>query len=265
MVLQGPPADLVASFTEPLPYISICDFLGIPADDRDQFGHWASTVLSTAEEQALEALANLYGYMADLIRLRRNKPSDTLLDQLIHAEQLSEHEILGLAMSILVGGLDNTSSKLASSIVFLLGDQEQLKLLKANPTRIICAVEELLRMSPGKGGAMIRIAMEDVFIGDTEIRAGEAVVPVPNAANRDPSVFDKPDKLDLARSPNPHITFGHGVHRCPAAEFARMVIQVALERLLELVPRIKLDLPDVDLEWKCGLIVHGLASLPASW
>src|SRR5207247_136771 len=148
------------------------------------------------------------------VEIRRRQPADDLLGVLVRArdrdDRLSEDELVGMALGLLVAGFETTASELVHAVLLLLRHPDQADALRADPTRIPVAVEEFLRCIPlSKGLAAIRIAVEDVELGGVVVRAGEAVLPLTASANRDAGAFTDPERLDLARPASPHLAFGH--------------------------------------------------------
>jgi cytochrome P450 len=272
MVAAGPPADLAESLALPLAGTVICELLGVPFDDHHQFRIWTDGALmvSGAPEQATEAMGQLIGYMAGLITRRRAEPSDDLLGALIAArdneDQLSEAELLMLAATLLGAGFASTANQIGNFVYTLLTHPGYWQDLVADPDLVPAAVEELSRIIPiFAGGSQTRIVTEDLELGGQTIRAGEAVVVIHEAANRDPEVFDHPDVIDFHRDTNPHITFSHGAHHCLGAHLARIELQVALTTLLRRLPGLRLAVPADQIPWRTGERVRGVSALPVKW
>ena len=271
----GPqPADLVAGFSLPLPVQVICEMLGVPADDVDQFHAWSDTVLGDWErdsEQILPALAELYGYMARLIEVKRAEPADDLITALIAArdqdDRLSEEELTVLCLSLLIGGHETTANQINMSLLTLLDHPAELAKLRADPALIPGAVEEFLRYVRLGGGALppARVTIEDVQLGDVTIPAGEAVLPLFATANRDPSVYSDPDRFDVTRAPVNQLAFGAGAHHCLGAQLARLELQEAFRGLLGRLPGLRLAVPASELQFKPGMALHTLCELPVRW
>jgi cytochrome P450 len=273
MVEHGPPADLVEEFALPLPVTVICELLGVPYEDRNDFRRWSDAVLSTTaltREQVQEYLDNLHEYMAGLVAKRRVDPTEDLLGALVRArdeeDRLTEDELVRLGVGILVAGHETTASQIPNFVYVLLTRSGEWQRLRTEPELVPRAVEELLRYIPlGAAAGFPRYATEDVELGGVLVRAGEPVLAVVASANRDERVFADPDTLDLAREANPHVGFGHGVHHCLGAPLARMELQVALDSLLRCMPELRLAAPEPELRWKTGMLVRGLESFPVSW
>ena len=173
-----------------------------------------------------------------------------------NGEALSDEEMKAMCALMLFAGHETTTSTIASAVVSLLRNPEQLRVLRAQPELTTRAVEELLRYE-GAIKVLIRWVLEDLELRGRAISAGERVFLLPAAANRDPRRFERPDELDLTRSPNPHVAFGKGVHACIGAQLARLEMRVALASLLERLPGLRLA-PDATLQWQPSLASRAL-------
>ncbi|MGW9043006.1 cytochrome P450 [Streptomyces lydicus] len=266
----GPPADLVDRFALPIPVAVICRLLGVPPEDRPRFRVWSDAALSTSSLTSEEFDANqeeLRAYMRQLIQEHRRAPQDDLMTALIDArdtgDRLSELELVDLCVGILVAGHETTATQIPNFVLALLDHPDQLALLRERPDLIGNAVEELLRFVPlGSGASQPRYATEDVEVGGTLVRAGTPVLVAVGAANRDALRFDTPGTLDIARSGNQHLGFGHGVHHCLGAPLARLELQEALGALLARFPKLHVA---GDVEWKSQMLVRGPRVLPVGW
>ncbi len=274
MVRAGPPADLVSDFAVPLPATVMCELLGVPVADRQRFHRWVEVVVSAtslSEGKIREYNARLGRYIAALIRQRRAEPSDTdLLGALVQArdsdDRLSEQELVNLVVLLLGVGFETTSTEIPNFVYVLLTEVGGWNQLRAQPELSPVAVEELTRYVPIISYATFpRYAVEDVSLDGGVIRAGEAVLVHQAAANRDERVFADPDRLDFTRSPNPHLSFGHGPHHCLGAPLARMELQVGLATLLRRLPELRLATVEEEIPWKRGLSVRGPSALPVTW
>jgi cytochrome P450 len=266
MTAAGPPADLVQGFSVAFPAIVICELLGIPETDRRQFRRLHSTA---SQEDQQDIYLSLFSYFDGLIAQRRKRPGDDLLSRLVQArdndDRLTETELQFLAVSLLVGGYETSAHQITNMVYRLLTHPQQLDLLRARLELIPDAVEEMLRHIELGNAMNPRNATVDVQLGDVLVRAGEPVLCDISAANRDPSVFGRPDELDITRQPNPHLAFGYGPHFCPGAHLARMELQVSLETILSRLPGLRLAVPDSDLSWEERTVIRGLTALPLSW
>ena len=274
METAGPPLDLVEHFATPLPVRVICRLLGVPPSDQHLFRTWSEAIISSTSlspETIMEYLGSLHAYMAGLIAQRREEPTDDLIGAMVQArdednDRLTEQEMVELAAGLLAAGHETTVTQISNFVYVLLTHPEQLAVLRARPELVPDAVEELLRYVPlGAAAAFARYATEDLELGGVRIRAGEPVIAAMSSANRDATVFDQPDRLDITRGAGPHIGFGHGVHHCLGAQLARMELQVALGALLARLPELRPAVDEKQLEWKSGLLVRGLRALPVTW
>ncbi|WP_329520217.1 cytochrome P450 [Spirillospora sp. NBC_01491] len=273
MIEAGPPADLAAAFSLPLPVTVICELLGVPAEDRMRFQGWSDAFLSVSAytpEEVRTAHAALDAYLTALIEERRAAPADDLLSALVHVRDeeggLTEDELVNLGVGLLIAGYETTASQITNLTYTLLTREEHWRRLRADPGLVPTALEELLRFVPlGSDTGMPRIAARDVELGGMVIGAGDTVLVARPAANRDEKVFDDPETLVLDRTDNPHLAFGHGIHHCLGAHLARLELQTAIGAVLRRLPTLRLAVPPDELRWKTGLSVRGLNELPVTW
>ena len=260
--------DLLASFAFPLPITVICELLGVPVADRDDFRAWSATAVSdTAPPELSRAHATaLISYITALLAVKRREPADDLLSALIAARDdgdgLSENELVSMAFLLLVAGHETTVNLIGSGVLALLLNPAELARLRADPALIGGAVEELLRHVNPVNNATFRRAAETVEIGGVRISRGDLVLVALSAANRDPARFGDPDRLDLGRDSSGHLAFGHGIHHCLGAPLARLEAQIALAGLLARFGSIRLAVPPNSLRWRPSTLIHGLESLP---
>ncbi|MGV9835821.1 cytochrome P450 [Nocardia niigatensis] len=266
------PADLVSALALPVPVTIICEMLGVPPRDQHRFRDFSDAIMSTTavpEEQRMAAFAAVTEYLTEQVAERRVHPADDLLGALVAArddeDRLTEDELIMLGMTLLVAGHETTANQIAN-FVYILLTQGEWERLRDDPDLVPPAVEELLRyIQLGNGGAFPRIALEDVMLSGTRIRAGEAVFVDLATANRDETVFPDPDTMDLARHHNSHLAFGHGFHHCVGAQLARLELQVTLAALLRRFPNLRLAIPADEVEWKQGMLLRGPKALPVAW
>ncbi|WBO61904.1 cytochrome P450 [Streptomyces camelliae] len=270
MTAAGPPVDLVDRYALPIPVAVICRLLGVPEEDRPRFRTWSDAALSTSSLTAEEFDRNreeLRAYMAQLITAHRERPRDDLMTALIEArdqgDRLSELELVDLCVGILVAGHETTATQIPNFVLTLLDHPEALSRLRAEPALITSAIEELLRFVPlGSGAGQPRYAKEDIEVGGTLVRAGEPVLVAVGAANRDALRFSAAGTLDIARSGNAHLGFGHGVHHCLGAPLARLELQEAIGALVARFPRLHVA---GDITWKTEMLVRGPRVMPVGW
>ncbi|GAA2425848.1 cytochrome P450 [Actinomadura vinacea] len=271
LMQQGPPADLVGGFAQPLSMGVLCHLLGVPSADHGRLVEWSHALLSTAGsgDEVAATRKRLGQYVAGLIETRRQAPTDDLVSALIEAverERAAPHQAILLVMAILVGGHDAMANQTASTAYLLLTRPGLIERLRAEPERIPEAVEEFLRYTSLIAvGGFPRIALEDVRIGDVRIRKGETVIAAIDSANRDDTVFADPDALSVDRCPRGHLAFGHGTHRCLGAQLARAELAIAIRTLLAAMPGMRTAVPVDRLDWDRDSIGRGLRSLPITW
>jgi cytochrome P450 len=272
MESRGGPGDLVEDFSLPLTALVICELLGVSHEDRPRFRVWldafsSTTALSAAEIESRTSA--LYDYIAALVEQRRREPRDDLVSVLVRAQgegEVSEREVVELVSVLLIAGYETTSAQLMNSVHVLFTHPTAYAELREDLSRIPKAVDELLRFVPLDAHvAFARYAREDVELSGTLVRAGEAVLPVLPSANRDASVFDEPDRLDLHRERNPHLGFGYGIHRCLGAPLARIEVEEGLGTLLRRFPRLRPAVPPEEMEFRKGIQVRMLEHLPVHW
>ncbi|XVQ11792.1 cytochrome P450 [Spirillospora sp. CA-255316] len=268
---QGPPADLVKGFAQPMSMSVLCRLLGVPEADHGRFIEWSHALLSTAGGgEEIEATRRRLGqYVARLIEARRAVPADDLVSALVEAvdrEDAAPQQAILLVMAILVAGHDAMANQLAGTAYLLLTRPGMADRLRAEPELIPAAVEEVLRYTSLIAvGGFPRVALEDVRIGEVVIRAGDTVIAAIDSANRDADVFPDPDELRVDRRPRGHLAFGHGTHRCLGAQLARAELGIAVSALLDTLPGMRLAVPPGELEWDRESFGRGLLSLPVTW
>ncbi|WP_406293250.1 cytochrome P450 [Embleya sp. NBC_00888] len=273
LVAEGAPGDLMEGFAVPFAGTVVCDLLGVPFADREQFRGWldafsATTVMT--EEEVEADTERLHDYIRKLMIGRRENPQDDLISAMVKAsdeeDKLSETELVELASVLLIAGHETVSSQLIDSLYVLFTHPDQWELLKNRPELMPRAVEELMRYVPLISHVTFaRYATEDIEVGGTVVRAGESVLPAIPSANRDESVFENADRFDLTREHNPHLGFGYGIHRCVGAPLARLELSVALDSLFARLPELRCAVPVESLEWKDGMQVRSLLRLPVTW
>ncbi|GAA3437748.1 cytochrome P450 [Kutzneria kofuensis] len=199
-------------------------------------------------------------FLLDLVAARRDDPGDDLLSAIISArdddERMSENELVSLAFLLLLAGVENVAHVIASGVLTLLENPA------LDRDRITDFVEELLRLAVPAHFAIRRFPLADIDVDGVTIPAGDTVLLGMASANRDPSRFPEPDRLDPARPDRQHFTFGHGVHYCLGAPLARLEIRIALETLFARFPDLRLAVPAAELPWRASFRSHALKALP---
>ncbi|KUF14271.1 cytochrome [Streptomyces silvensis] len=262
-------ADLVAAYAEPLPIITICDLLGVPATHRRDFTDWTDALIApdpARPQRAKEAVVAMLGFYTGLVADKRKAPGDDLLSDLIAArdegDRLGEDELTSLAFLLHFAGYENAVQLIGNSVLALLTHPDQLAALRADPARLAGAVEEFMRYDTSAVFSIRRFAREDVTIGGVTVSAGETVFLGLGSAGRDPARFPDPDRLDITRDAGGHLALGHGIHRCVGAPLARLELTVAVGALLERFPRLALGVPEQELRWRPSMRSRGLLALP---
>lgn len=262
--------DFIADFAFPLPAQVICSMLGVPADDLAQIKVWSTQIAAYIGgshrgddiETAKQGLLQTFDYFRALVRARRGRPQEDVLDLLLNAEDrgdvLSEDEVVANCVLLLFAGHETTANLLGSGLYRLLSHPAKEAELRRSAERVPAAVEEFLRYDPPVAGTL-RIVQQETAIGGKSIRRGEMVAAMIAAANRDPERFDQAEELQLDRSPNRHLTFGYGIHFCLGAPLARLEAQIAFATLLRRFPHI--ELVDTQPHWRPQLFFRGLTHL----
>lgn len=270
-------ADLIHELAFPLPLYAICDLLGVPAEDQDDFRAWAGMMIRHDRGPrggVGRAVKRMRAYLAELIHRKRQDPGDDLISGLIrasdHGEHLTGDEAAAMAFILLFAGFETTVNLIGNGTYALLRHPGQRTsweeaVASGDEARQNAAVEELLRYDGPVEMATWRFATEPLELGGQHVATGEPVLVVLAAANRDPAKFGAPDVLDLTRSDNQHLGLGHGVHYCLGAPLARLEGRVALGALFQRLPGLQLGIEPEELRWRGGLIMRGLRTLPVTF
>ena len=259
--------DLIEDYALPLPVTVIAEMLGIPVEDQDRFRAWTAAVLGRtgSQEDALAAGMEFIAYLNDIADTRRADPQDDLISLLLHAEdegdRLSHQEFLAMVFLLLIAGHETTVNLIGNGALELMRHPGEFQKLLEHPELAESAVEEMLRFHGPVESTTLRWAFEEIEVGGHAFQPGDLVVPILMSANRDPSQFDDPDTFDIGRTPNRHIAFGSGIHRCLGAPLARTEGQIAF-RLLSELGRLELAIEERDLVWTEGFFLRGADSLP---
>jgi cytochrome P450 len=263
--------DFVEAFACPLPVIAIAEMLGVPASERAAIKRWSDDLGALLDpfvpapvfRSAMQSAREMHEFFREAIAQRRVESRDDLLSALLYAEdaqgKLSEAELFASCALLLAAGHLTTTNLLGNALWSLWCNPEERRRLGADPRLLPSAVEEFLRYD-GPLQATGRISTEAVVFGEVEIPAGEYVVPLLGAANRDPAEFSQPDRLDVGRVDGRHVSFGQGIHHCLGAELARLNVQVAIGTLLRRFPdwAVACDEPTR----KPNVVSRGFVSLP---
>ncbi|MFB7511430.1 cytochrome P450 family protein, partial [Streptomyces broussonetiae] len=264
--------DLVEAFNAPLPATVIAELLGIPEEHHADFRRWSSHALQVASPEHRPALAGLHALLAGLIANKRRDPEGDLLSALVVVRdeqdgRLTEEELVGTAMMLIVAGHESTVNLLGNAVLALLQHPGQLRLLRERPGLMPDAVEEFLRYDTSVERSTSRYAAQDIELGGVRIPRGGMVVvalgsaghDAPQAGGGDPAV------LDVTRPGARHLAFGHGIHHCLGAPLARLETTIALRTLLSRMPELELATPADSLKWIGSGIIRGVLSLPVRY
>ncbi len=259
MVGLGPPTDLIAAFSLPLSVAVICRVMGVPAADFPLFSPMFDVMMSTQGYSSQEVAAAHQGIF------RRG----VLTALVIAAERdgtVTRTEAVHIAYGLLVAGYETTSKQIATSVLLLLSDRSRWERLRRDPSGMRPAIEETLRWTSLLAtGGVPHVALGDVILGMEQVQAGQILIPVFAAANRDPRVFVDPERLSLDRADAAHVAFGYGRHLCLGAPLARVELEEALGALLPGLPGLELGVPERELRWREGSFIRGLTTLPVRW
>ncbi|MFI1203925.1 cytochrome P450 (plasmid) [Streptomyces sp. BHT-5-2] len=268
----GEPVDLVEALALPVPSLVISLLLGVPYDDHEVFQRLTGKLLSRtiADEEREAARAELRDYLDALVTAKEQEPGDDILGRLIVEQQrtgeISHADVAAFAALLLVAGHETTANMIGLSALTLMQDPDAAERLRRDPALIRGAVEELLRFHSIIRNGPRRVATTDIEVGGQLIRAGEGVVAAVPSANRDDSVFEDPDRLDLAR-PNAqhHVAFGYGIHQCLGQALARVELQVVIATLLRRFPAMRPAVPVEEIPFRTDMAIYGCHSLPVTW
>jgi hypothetical protein len=265
---KGTGLDLIHDFAAPLTLVVLADMIGVPAADRGNLHRWARglaagldpTVRSTGVVNAGAATAAFVEYLVDRIGGRKSRPPGMLATLLEQPGKLTNWELIANLTTFLVIGIETTTNLIGNGMLALMRHPDQMAKLRERPALIKTGLDELARFD-GPIHLTARAADQNVQVGDTTIKAGEQAILLLAAANRDPARFKEPDRLDLARTPNPHLGYGGGLHACFAAPLARLIGGTAIATL---VSRLKGLEQSGEPAWHNSVTVRGLSKLPVT-
>lgn len=270
---QEGPIDLITGFAYPLPVLIIAGILGIPEEDVRRFRDWAAVIAAAIDLpvtglaefvlRADQTSSELVEYLGWIVAQRRAEPRDDLISSMIAANEaerkISEHELISTLILLLVAGHETTVNLIGNGTLALLRHPDQWQALVDDPSLARSATEELLRFdSPVQ--MTTRLAFEDLEIAGTPIRRGTEVFFVLGSANRDPRVFEAPERLDITRAVGRIMSFGMGIHFCLGAPLARLEGEIAFRTLAREAPDLRLG--TTEPRWRAGLVLRGLQELP---
>jgi cytochrome P450 len=273
-VKPGEPFDVISTFAYPLPLIVICELMGVPLEDRHQFEGWSADATRLLDGDIDEdtmmkgIVAAMYflNYFNGLFEQRRKEPKDDLLSGLLAVEEagdvLTEEELRSIVLLLFLAGHETTVNLIGNGLFALMQHRDQWERLCADPDGLSAgAVEELLRFD-GPVHVTGRAAAEDLELAGRPFPKQSQVVVLLAAANRDPERFPDPDRLDIGREDNQHLTFSHGIHYCLGAALARLEGQVVFSTLAKRFPQMALAVPPEEVEYRDHFVLRGLKALP---
>lgn len=262
--------DLLETVARPLPLAVICELLGLPEEDRPNFRRWVKALMSIRSVwgifRVIPGMLRLMSYFRRHFEQCRRQPRPGLMTALVQAEQdgdkLSEKELVAMAFLLLAAGFETTVHLISGGTLALLQAPEQKARLVADWSLAPSAVEELLRFVCPVQIAKPRYVRHDVEFHGRPFRRGDILIPMLASANHDPVRFDHPERMDITRSPNPHVAFGSGMHFCLGAQLARVETQVVLEKLFTRFPNLSPAVPDGELNYIGRIGLRALTALP---
>lgn len=265
---HGAPADLVTNFAKPLALRVLCELVGLPYNEREQFEH-APTIQHDPEakpEEYVAAFERANAFVVEVIERRRKQPADDLISRLIvNGSDLTTEELCNMIILLLFAGYETTESALTVGTFALLHHTDQLAAVRADPAILAPAIEELLRYITINQYHTYRTALEDLELDGQTIAKGDTVTISLPAANRDPAKFECPGKLDVGRDTAGHVAFGFGLHQCIGQNLARVELRAGLSALLEAFPDLRLGTAFDEVPLRLRGSVFAVGSLPVSW
>ncbi|WP_410664905.1 cytochrome P450 [Amycolatopsis sp. lyj-84] len=261
-----PPVDLVKEFALPVPSLVICELLGVPYEDRENFQANSAQLMIRDQtlEEKMAAFIGMNTFLTELVTRKRETPGDDILSDLGRYEDLTIEELAGAAFLLLLAGHETTANMLALGTFALLENPGQLAELRADAELLPGAVEELLRYL-SVADIFFRYATEDLELGGETIPAGSTVVVSLLAANHDPRRFTDPGTLDIHRNARGLLSFGHGVHQCLGQQLSRIEMRAGFEGLLRRFPDLELAVPADEVKLKTDMNIYGVHELPVTW
>jgi len=264
LTAEEPPVDMKLEFAQPLTMEMICELLGVPQSDRESFPALVQQVSGVADESAASGKDTLFEYFCDLVARKRADPGEDILSGMVRAG-VDDVQIASLGLMMLYAGYGSTASHTSVGIIRIGSDLRLRDELVKNPELMNGAVEELLRTASSGGFALPHYAREDIEVGGVTIRAGDLILLDYALANLDETAFSEPDRVDIKRTPNPHVTFAHGLWNCMGAPLARMQLRLAFNALLRRFPDMRLAVPLSEIGRSSSHLGGELTNLMVTW
>ncbi|MEU8226802.1 cytochrome P450 [Kribbella sp. NPDC048915] len=272
MLAAGGPVDLVQEFALPIPSLVICELLGVPYEDRQEFQERSALLVRVDgwTDEIGRAGDELNQYIAGLVMAKQARREDDTLSRLITRGEelgtpLTVPELVTVGVTLLIAGHETTANMIALSTLALLRNPDQLEKLRNDPALAPAAAEELLRYLSVVHFGLFRQATDDLPVGPLTIDAGSYLIAALSSANRDETVFPDPDRLDVERPAAAHVAFGFGPHQCLGQQLARIELQEVFTRLYRRVPTLRLAVPFEQIDYRDNTLVYGVTALPVSW
>lgn len=269
----GRPVDWIGDFAYALPALVIMDLLGVPRGDLRRVKAWSDEIalfVGTSKtspdkyDRAEAGARAMADYFRDIVAQRTREPRNDMISRMVAARDekkaMTADEVISTSVLMLFAGHETTANLLGNGLYYAMRFRDQWDRLTADLGLIEPAIEEWLRYD-GPSGALARVVLSDIEFGGKRMRSGQRVFAFANSANRDAAQFPDPDRFDIGRTPNPHLTFGHGIHFCIGAPLARLEGAIAIRRLAERFPGIR-RANDGPPGWGDSLILRGILSLP---
>lgn len=265
---QEPPVDLREALALSLPIQVMCEWLGVPQEDKDRFGGWTQDAANVGDPvRSKQGLGELFGYCKQLVADKRENPGEDAVSRICATEGITDNEVLGLTALLLFGGYETTVARIGTCVSLLLTNPDQWQALLRDPGLVPGAVEETLRrsMPNAHNGGMPRYALTDFDIDGVTVRAGDFVLLNIIAANHDEAAFADPGRVDVTRDTAASLVFGHGAYACVGATLARTQLQVVLTQLVARFPTLRLAVGADELRLRHNTLIGGLIQLPVTW
>lgn len=265
--------ELMRDLAVPLPVMVIAEMLGVPAADYERFKDWSDRIVESDNTipgmplppSVANAFQALKEFFVEEIAQRRRSPGPDLVSALVaardEADALTEDELIAFVILLLLAGNETTTNLIGNGTLALMRNPEQMAMLRQDRALLPGAIEEMLRYDP-PAQSTIRTPKVDTVVNGVELKTQSAIFVVVAAANRDPAQFADPDRFDITREPNEHLSFGHGIHFCIGAALARLEAVTAFGALIDRFPKMRLEHPDAPVVYKGSYFLRGLSALP---
>jgi len=273
-VMDNGQMDVISDLAYPLPATVMMDLLGVPRSELDAVKHWSDEIalfIGSAQDaedkyaRAEAATHEMADYFRAMIAERRKAPQDDLTTGMLEARErgdmLSEDELIGNCILLLFAGHETTTNLMGNGMLALMSQRDQLDLLVEQPDLTSSAIEELLRYD-GPSGSQVRIVAREIEMSGKTLNPGDRIFAFVNAGNRDERRFSNPDKINIARKRNRHLTFGQGIHFCLGAPLARLESQIAIREMSRRLKDVELAVPEAELKFIDSVVLRGVKSLP---